>query len=503
MCFTWPRLGDGRNFLAVHLDLGQSSRRMVSACCTLMTLLLPACSTIDHFGPRTSRINVETADSRSKTILENVVRSAYAQPLQFSDVSTVTGQGTVSGSLAASLPFSVTPASGVATYSLAPSVSASGTNTFNVVNLNTQEFYNGLQKPISVNTLGNFLAAGYDPRLLLFLMLSGIEIKKPDGTRFIFHSSVSSLNNYQVFYQAIEALVDAGLSTHAGAGAGVGPVLTARQAADPRVLAALLGATGDGGLTLKQVSKKKDTYQFTKKGDYEFCFDPVLVAKHRLFVPSGRARVAANVEAAGITDAEYGLPIKTTLLVHGGEAVGASTFDASTATLCDPVKEDPDKAPAKEAGKPKKTEVILAMRSVEGVFEFLGEMARVQLHLVTLPDGAVADAPPPPADQRDPPPPPGTAGEVPVPRSPYSPAQLPLLGGNPPHWFLPFFITDGQLKGSALTLSAAGRMYSVRSDPSGNADETTRVIQILTDLLAIQSSAKDIPNPSLISVIGR
>jgi hypothetical protein len=45
-----------------------------------------------------------------------------------------------------------------------------------------------------------------------------------------------------------------------------------------------------------------------------------------------------------------------------------------------------------------------------------------------------------------------------------------------------------------------GQVFSVRIDASGERDASSRVLQLVTDLLALQSSAKNFPAPNLIAV---
>jgi hypothetical protein len=45
----------------------------------------------------------------------------------------------------------------------------------------------------------------------------------------------------------------------------------------------------------------------------------------------------------------------------------------------------------------------------------------------------------------------------------------------------------------------AGESYAIAADPTG-ADASSQVIQILTDLVALKSSAKSLPAPSVVTV---
>ncbi|MBD8637862.1 hypothetical protein [Sphingomonas sp. CFBP 13733] len=43
-------------------------------------LLLPGCSTVDHFGARSARFNAATVEGRSQAIFSNIMRAASARP---------------------------------------------------------------------------------------------------------------------------------------------------------------------------------------------------------------------------------------------------------------------------------------------------------------------------------------------------------------------------------------------------------------------------------------
>jgi hypothetical protein len=118
---------------------------------------------------------------------------------------------------------------------------------------------------------------------------------------------------------------------------------------------------------------------------------------------------------------------------------------------------------AKPAADDNKPSFKLKMRSVEGIFQFLGAMARRQV--------AIA-----PGINRN---------------------ELKVGPG------FAFRVQEGQSEKSSVDVWLHDKAYFIERDPSGNNDQSTQVLQILTDLLALQSSAKNIPSPGLITVIGR
>lgn len=429
---------------------GAQLGRLVTA--VAASALLGGCSTVDQFGPRSARFNGEAVDGRSRSILANVMRSAYGKPLQFTDLTTITGQATLGGELGLAVPFDVDPNATARTYTGSPKVSASGTSTFNIANLNSREFYNGLQTPVSVQNIANLLASSYDPQLVLFLTISDIEIRTGQK-RIRFHSTASSPKTFRLFYQAIQFMREAGLSTRAGKSSVVGPSYSADDLRSPPVMAAMLsGATGP--LSIKPDPDKPDRFRLFRSSAYEFCFDPMLVKKTRFQV--ARSSAIAGEENLRTMNGFSNVPVPAALVIEGGVAVAGTSFQIEPGSFCEP--------PA-GAERTTGTDIRITTRSVEGIFQFLGEIARQQLKM----DGTSRDG----------------------------------LGVVDPtgRGLFPFRVVEGVPSNAALTILSDGKRYSVITDPSGSADQSTRVMQILTVLLAIQSSAKDLPAPSVISIL--
>src|SRR5581483_6987940 len=269
----------------------------------LTPLAFCGCAFVDQFAPRTKDYNHAAGESKGSQILLNVVRSAYSQPLQFTEISTVAGTSSVGGTVSTTIPFPLNRPASLAAQSIGatPSVTASGGNTVNVANLNTQEFYQGLQKPLSKSQIAYYLFSGfYDlyPVELLPLFISEIDVKNPDGTTFVLRNRGTSQQSFNRFYFATSQLLKGGLNTEPAAKAKptkVGPELEAQQASDPKLLSALVtgsstssgagadSGSGSSGFTLQPVTRKVDGekktyYQLQKAGgtggggDDRFCF---------------------------------------------------------------------------------------------------------------------------------------------------------------------------------------------------------------------------------------
>lgn len=433
-----------------------------AALLTMASLLASGCSTIDRFGGRAVTINGATQDSKSRSIMMNVMRAAYREPLQFSDVSTVAGTGQITGSLGINAPIKSSPVNGARNFALNPTVGATGTNQFNITNLNTQEFYFGLQSPVSMQQIANLIDAGYDPTLILFLTASELNVTTvgKDGKKLFvtIRNDTDNPDGIGASYYAFQQMVKMGFSEQATDGQPYGPAMTIAEAKNSRYVAAIQ-ATAGSDLALKK--NEDGTFQFYKKGGFATCFDvskaPPLPSE-ALLLDTKDQKISDFYRA--ITDAERFSDERVLMLaVFDNKAVPGTQIPIPKESLCG-YKPGPGAKPATDDNKPSFT---LKMRSVEGIFQFLGAMARRQV--------AIA-----PGINRN---------------------ELKVGPG------FAFRVQEGQSEKSSVDVWLHDKAYFIERDPSGNNDQSTQVLQILTDLLALQSSAKNIPSPGLITVIGR
>jgi hypothetical protein len=260
---------------------------------TLASLLLlhaslSGCALIDTFASRSEAFNHQASESRSSVVLLNIMRSAYAKPLQFTDISTVTGQGSIGASIGSNLPVSVRGPTTSQQWFIQPGASTSGNTTFSVSNLNTQEFYYGLQTPLSTQLIASYLKAGYNPRILLPLAISEIEVDT-NGTKTILRNRADSPAAFYAFYSAVNALIAHGLNAEQKkpSPTPLGPPLGAKQVANAKILNALITTTASDAPTLKP--KKGGKYQLEKKGAsyFRFCFDRVAAAGRYKYFKQG------------------------------------------------------------------------------------------------------------------------------------------------------------------------------------------------------------------------
>src|SRR5208283_4354997 len=81
---------------------------------------------------------------------------------------------------------------------IAPSATMSGGPQFNIANLNTQEFYQGIQAPLETQLMANYVASGTPLTVLLPLFISDIEVNYGNRT-YTFHNSALSDQSYKEF----------------------------------------------------------------------------------------------------------------------------------------------------------------------------------------------------------------------------------------------------------------------------------------------------------------
>ncbi|MGH6825898.1 hypothetical protein [Methyloceanibacter sp.] len=429
------------------------------AAASLSIILLCGCGIIDHFGPRATHYNDETADAKSAAILLNILRAAYSNPLQFTDVSTVSGQSTANGSLGASSgSFFPIPLNGLASNqqrmaNISPNVTAgtslNANTTFNIANLNTQEFYRGIQTPLKMQQIAYYLSGqfnGLNPSQLLPLFISDIELYS-GKIRYTLHGSAHNPDTFFAFVSAINTLIENGLTVEpVNTTDTVGPSLTAAEVKDPRIVAAVLGSSGTSGINLAKVNNE---YQLkTEKGGYRFCFSRVRYPYRYVHFSVSTPPRDPLVIALGY---ENGRPIKQTTI-----AIGGAYYCGSKAARSSSIHNQ-----LQVAG----LGIRLTTRSLEQIIFFLGEMVRTELGLGTGVGNSLA---------------------------------LEYGAGQSP--FNLFSIEPRRPDPGEMSVKYNGQPFTIRVDPSGRLDTSSRIIQLLTDLWALQSSAKDLPAPNVITV---
>ena len=167
----------------------------------IMVGIASSCSVVDRFSDHSVEYNIQAESIKNQNILNNIIRSAYRKPLQFTDLSTITGQVSVSGTAAFTVPFGG-PRTG---FLFSPSVTESDTPNFTVAVLNTQEFYNGILRPIPPQLISYYISQGFPRNVLFTLLISEIEKENQPPLYNV-------PGYYHDFIKELEDLIDQGLT---------------------------------------------------------------------------------------------------------------------------------------------------------------------------------------------------------------------------------------------------------------------------------------------------
>jgi len=381
---------------------------------------------VDAVGGRAGTFNQQAADSSSKLILTNIIRAAYAEPLQFTSLSAATGQGSIGGTAGANVPFPFRGGAGQIPLQIIGgtlnSTSSVG-NSFTVSNQNNQEFYQGIQRPMSEQLLFSLMSEGYDPRIILNLFVSEIILTGKHKT-VILRNNPEVPNQWNNFYSAINSLIRSGFDAERISDVSqIGPELSTYALQDPRLIAALIGAP-DSAPAINKVDGK---YRLQKREySYRACFRD-----------AGRSVVLAY----------YGYPVPDpaqTLTLNDGDNCGAP--------------------PAERAMPNSGVKLHFRTRSVKAAILYLGAMVRVQWGIAATSENNL---------------------------------QIPHSDGTK----FSLFKVSRDSQAEWVSVSYRGQYYGLKRDPAGLTDGSSRVMQLLTDSLALQSSSKDVPAPTIISVL--
>jgi hypothetical protein len=412
-----------------------------------MVALMSSCSIADRFADHSLEYNLQAETMKNQNLLNNIIRSAYRKPLQFTEISVITGQVSVSGTAAFALPF----AGPHSNFIFSPNVTLSDSPIWTISVLNTQEFYNGILGPIKPETISYYLSETFPSRVLLTLLISEIEA---GGVVYS-----NNPTNYWHFYPELERLILQGLTVKPISETKVlGPPLTAQevQKMDIAKLDAqhitvvqhknLEKADQEPRSELATIGRGGFYYQLEKSDlSYQFCFDPT----------SGNPRGTCLIEERGAEVRQTGKKGEPNIPQISSNRAKAGIHEL----LLDGRK------------------IVLKVRSVEGVIYYLGEWVRERIMPI-----AAAPLPPATTDQSVP-----TVAD-----------ERGLCGGRD----ILFQMEPGHSPYPSISTTYEGSDYHIPVDAMG-CDRSSQVLELVLELLALNNSAKNLPAPSAIPVLSR
>jgi len=401
-----------------------------------MAVCLSSCSIADNLAGHSIEYNRQADIIKNETLLVNILRAAYRRSLQFTELSAITGQVSVSASSGFTVPF----AGPIASYIANPSITVQNSPSYRVSVLNSKEFTQGILAPIPMQTVAYYILTGFPKTALLTLLVSEIEYGSPGATH-----RVLNLPNNEKFTKLLHALIRLGLNAEeVGETINVGAPFGQKQYPTPKEIAEL---DAQGIKVVRHVGREPDSpndqskvyYQLEKSSSsLRFCFDQNFAAHGIVLHPgipindTGVTLEASDLCGAGKPGTKSGGPAKR-------QAAGIYTFRALNA------------AP----GTPPPHVLNFNARSNKALISYLGHLARIELRL-------------------DP-------EERKVPDDPI------------------FTIREGPGDPGSIATFYEGKAYHVDIDPGGD-NRSAQIMGLVLELLAQNNSAKDLPAPAVISV---
>lgn len=159
--------------------------------------LLSACAVVDPVDNRYDNVSRSWAKARNEAIFLNLIRASYDDPLSFTTVSNVTPvttnqttlglpsflegpgfAGILKGATAATSSFpSTSPYRDVVFGATTASNSTTISSNFSISTQETSAFYDGFLKPIDLQTLNYFIRQGYPRELLFWLFADSFQLQ--------------------------------------------------------------------------------------------------------------------------------------------------------------------------------------------------------------------------------------------------------------------------------------------------------------------------------------
>ena len=532
------------------------SGALVQAVTCALVVAVAGCAIVDDFSGRAVDFNMQAEQAQEQALLLNIVRASLRRPMQFTGLQSITGTASVSGGSTFSFPF------GEATHrpkgAVSPDVAGlsgtiSGGPTFIVPVLDTQEFYEGILAPISLQVFDYYLQQGLPADVLFDLFVAKIVITQGRGSdcrETSFNNSVNDDVEFEQFQAILDMLLAAGLSTeHIETTASFGaPIpeksLQPKDAADDgKQVAALIEAyskAADAGFKMKkgeggnyQLEKSQVTYRFCfadpgpDSRQYLADFDSALLCNHARGRSSG-GNEEANAQSAGggcsvLASSGANRPsasVPGTDVADPGkpDAGGNATFNFKIPdAVLDAVDQRLTTAAAKASpgtagfaqNVSAKTLIHgavsfkIQVRSTEGILYYLGEVTRRHLY----PESSL--------DSRT------RMMQVPT-RVPHN--SMPIAacvddqGGRPTRktgviylngktgssdadGYLcdNLFVVDTGAIGSFISVTYDGTSYGLSSDKE-RVGRTYQVLELVKQILALNTSAKQLPATSVLLI---
>jgi hypothetical protein len=503
----------------------------------VLALALVGCAAVDLYSDRAVVYNLEAEDALDQGLLLNVVRASDRRPMQFTSVQTISGTASASASAGlTSIP--IGPHSGTTYKTGMATGTFSGGPTFTIPVLDTQEFYQGVMSPVTSNLFDFYIHEEFTREEIYSLFIETIAISKASSDckdrkshtlecELVFVNSPDQEIDFYLFQTLIDYLINLGLTTEPVTSAKGGQKSAGDCASGSSSSSGSTGASTTG-------SSSSGSQCASQPPQYRFCFSPrtlhalahvpekiptdLVAAKAGEPVPDRTNKALCSSPLKSLTEKQTQAATTTTKTTTWVSArrkveitkvtnaadsdvagqiakktnVGTIILSADIVTklinIANTTYGADDTIEHREFIKHLKSfagqQIVFSIytRSTEGILYYLGRMVRHQL------DMAAAGYP--------------GAYRIKLEKS-FVERQLsehPCVQSTPREYCENFFVVKKGLEPSALAVSYKGERYYVPQDEDARGD-TLHVLSIVKQLLAVNTSAKSLPQTSVLSVI--
>jgi hypothetical protein len=420
-------------------------------------LALCGCSLASYITSSSSDYNIAVEDTTDNLLVTNILRGGENAPLFFSDLAQIRGSLQTSVAGQATWPFGPFDHDSMRTNSLQAGPLSLQTNpTFDIAPLNTKEFAQGINEPVSVGLLWYYLQR-FNPAVILSLFVSRIErvdevSTAADGSQQIVRMSRLQGSDKTRMIGLWVAGNDNGtppkVNVYTEASA-VGPVLPSSVLQQRSILADLAQASAAG---LQVKFEKSDnlvhTYKTMTHAVLCVASDPDLGSVHYQALAIAASSVVSNPAA----------------VEWPKSAAACTTLNAKS----DPSA--PSVSPQITPGQ-----ILVHLRSVEAIFYWLGMISAVDNELQHDPTKKLAN------DE---------------------------LEARILNCYIKFHVQDHPVANERFHVAYRGTTYYVANgwdpedaDPPCSGDNTIAILGLLNDLLNLRRDANEIPTTKAVQSV--
>jgi hypothetical protein len=511
------------------------SRQVLSALPLIFSLLVGASGCVVNRAISANAVadNHSVEKAQNEVLLLNVLRAREHLPMYLTSISKITGSIKAEAAINPTVPFGSVTGGGPtgveagtrAHYMAAATATYNWNPSFDVNVLDTSEFMRGFLSPVTSDTLAYYSSEDYPLELLFHLMVQKIQIRlkhdacntPPEASpywsvdEYTFHNHPDSLNpelpELNAFTELVDKLVDENPYFASGKDDPLEPELTKEEALEAKSLVEALKA---GYVLTKKSAKDSDTKKTADAKTDLFRLQRTTSPKILMLDPGSLRPIYAwlqKLPSLGdsrsneqkklgfesnlrkeLYDKETPLPKEC---LHPADSKGSASKGGATQLVQSSSSAEGIKASGlvkEPCDKWAQLTITFTLRSPEAILYYLGELARVEKDLGKAYCVRVAKYP---KDRfapifviRDA----GCKDRV---------VEAVASDGKS------YFIPSREPKGSSLC-GESGEVIEIKEhEPFCDPGVSTTALSLVSQLIALQKSAKDLPTTSVVRVVGQ